>query len=161
MNTERLKKIIKIIEQAQIDSLCIEENGFKLSYQKNTLTTSTVSDHMSHESLYTDPIVHTSENTDNLIIEDQPTKEEDEDVEFQEITSPMIGTFYSRPNPEAEPYVTIGSKVSEHDVVCVVEAMKLLNEVSANVQGEVVEILVEDGQVIEFGQPLFKVRGSE
>ncbi|MBX6394935.1 MAG: acetyl-CoA carboxylase biotin carboxyl carrier protein [Alicyclobacillaceae bacterium] len=80
------------------------------------------------------------------------------DAKFHTITSPMVGTFYRAPAPDAEPYVQIGSRVTEKTVVCIVEAMKLMNEIEADCRGEIVEILAENGQLVEFGQPLFRVR---
>ncbi|SHE11151.1 acetyl-CoA carboxylase, biotin carboxyl carrier protein [Chlamydia abortus] len=74
------------------------------------------------------------------------------------ITSPMVGTFYAAPSPEAPPFVSEGSKVKENTVVCIVEAMKLMNEIEAEVNGEIVEVLVDNGQLVEFGQPLFLVK---
>lgn len=77
---------------------------------------------------------------------------------LHEITSPMVGTFYSAPSPTSPPYVQKGDKVATNTVVCIVEAMKLMNEIEAEVKGEIVEVLVENGQLVEFGQPLFLVR---
>lgn len=74
------------------------------------------------------------------------------------ITSPIVGTFYRSPSPDKEPYITEGSKVSKDTVVCIVEAMKLMNEIEAEVSGEVVEIYAENGQAVEYGQPLFGIR---
>lgn len=74
-----------------------------------------------------------------------------------EIKSPMVGVFYAQPKPDAPAYVTRGSKIKKGDVVCIIEAMKLMNEVVAECDGEVVDICVENGQVVEFGQVLFKV----
>lgn len=76
------------------------------------------------------------------------------------ITSPMVGTFYRSPSPEAPAYVEVGSKVDSKTVVCIVEAMKLMNEIEAEVKGEILEIMVENGQLVEYGQPLFRVRLS-
>ncbi len=76
------------------------------------------------------------------------------------ITSPMVGTFYRAPAPDAPPYVDRGSKVNPKTVVCIVEAMKLMNEIEAEVSGEVVDILAENGQLVEYGQPLFKIKLS-
>lgn len=73
------------------------------------------------------------------------------------ITSPMVGTFYKAPSPDSEPFVSVGSTVSSGDVVCIVEAMKMMNEIEAEVSGKVVEICVEDGQPVEFGQVLMYV----
>lgn len=80
------------------------------------------------------------------------------DADLYKITSPIVGTFYSSPGPDKEPYVKEGSKVSDDSVVCIVEAMKLMNEIQAEVTGEVVKIYVENGQPVEYGQPLFGVK---
>lgn len=75
-----------------------------------------------------------------------------------EIKSPMIGTFYRSPSPEAGPYVEIGTEVGPDTVVCIIEAMKVMNEIKAEVKGVVTQILVENAKPVEFGQPMFKVR---
>jgi acetyl-CoA carboxylase biotin carboxyl carrier protein len=80
------------------------------------------------------------------------------DEGLHNITSPIVGTFYRAPGPDKEPYVKEGSIVSPDSVVCIVEAMKLMNEIQAEVAGEVVRIFVENGQAVEFGQPLFAIR---
>ncbi len=74
-----------------------------------------------------------------------------------EIKSPMVGTFYAAPEPGAEPYVKVGSRVSSGQVVCIIEAMKIMNEIESEVTGVVREVLVENAQPVEFGQPLFRV----
>ncbi len=71
------------------------------------------------------------------------------------ITSPMVGIFYAAPSPDAKPFVQVGDTIKEGDVVCIVEAMKLMNEIDAEVSGKIVEICVENGQPVEFGQTLF------
>ncbi|EPZ48955.1 acetyl-CoA carboxylase biotin carboxyl carrier protein [Alicyclobacillus acidoterrestris] len=76
------------------------------------------------------------------------------------ITSPMVGTFYRAPSPDAGPFVEVGQQVNSKTVVCIVEAMKLMNEIEAEVNGEVVEVLAQNGQLVEYGQPLFKIRLS-
>jgi len=73
------------------------------------------------------------------------------------ITSPMVGTFYKSPSPDAEPFVSVGSTVKEGDIVCIVEAMKMMNEIESEISGTVTEICVEDGQPVEFGQVLLYV----
>ena len=78
-----------------------------------------------------------------------------------EITSPMVGTFYRSPSPGAEPYVSVGSEVEPDGVVCIIEAMKVMNEIKAEVTGRIVEILVEDVEPIEYGQVLFLVEPAE
>ncbi len=81
-----------------------------------------------------------------------------EDQDLQIIPSPIVGTFYRSPSPTAEAFVKIGSKVAPETVVCIIEAMKLMNEIQAETEGEVVKIYVENGQPVEYGQPLFGIR---
>ncbi|EPR29711.1 Biotin carboxyl carrier protein of acetyl-CoA carboxylase [Geobacillus sp. WSUCF1] len=87
-------------------------------------------------------------------------KEEKPAVEgnLHQITSPMVGTFYAAPAPDKPPYVKPGDKVKKDTVVCIIEAMKLFNEIEAEVDGEIVEVLVQNGQLVEYGQPLFLVK---
>ena len=82
----------------------------------------------------------------------------DPDEGLFKITSPIVGTFYRSPGPEKEPYVKEGSRVTPDSVVCIVEAMKLMNEIQAEVSGEVVKVYVENGEPVEFGQALFGIR---
>ena len=78
-------------------------------------------------------------------------------VQHIEIKAPMLGTFYRASSPDAEPYVQVGSHVEKETIVCIIEAMKVFNEIAAEVQGKIVAILVESGQPVEYGQPLFRV----
>ena len=79
-------------------------------------------------------------------------------VEGKVIKSPMVGTFYSRVTPADEPYVKAGSRVKKGDIVCIIEAMKLMNEIESDLDGEIIEVLCQDGDMVEFGQPLFKLK---
>ena len=79
---------------------------------------------------------------------------------LHEVLSPMVGTFYRSPSPEADPFVSEGDRIESGQTVCIIEAMKIMNEIPADVQGEVVEILVGDGQPVEYNQALFKIRPS-
>jgi len=76
-----------------------------------------------------------------------------------EIKSPIVGTFYATPSPDSEPFVEVGSKVEENSVVCIIEAMKVMNEIKAEVSGTIAEIVVKNGEAVEYGQVLFKVSG--
>jgi len=88
----------------------------------------------------------------------QEEKKAVQDENLHTITSPMVGTFYASSSPDTPAYVSVGDRVSEGTVVCIVEAMKLFNEIEAEVNGEIVEILVNNGQLVEYGQPLFLVK---
>ncbi len=81
-----------------------------------------------------------------------------EKVEGDPVESPMVGVFYSAPSPDSEPYVSVGSSVKKGDVLCLIEAMKLMNEVTAEKNGIITDICVENGQVVEYGQPLFMIK---
>lgn len=74
------------------------------------------------------------------------------------IDAPIVGVFYVAPSPESDPYVSVGKKVKKGDTVCIIEAMKCMNEIQAEESGEIVEVLVNDGELVEYGQPLFKIR---
>ena len=78
--------------------------------------------------------------------------------QFREITSPMVGTFYGSPSPEAGPYVSVGQEVTEDTVVCIIEAMKVMNEIKAEVRGTIAEMVAENGKPVQFGQALFRVK---
>lgn len=86
------------------------------------------------------------------------TMAEDSVPDGDPVESPMVGVFYSAPSPESEPYVSVGSSVKKGDVLCLIEAMKLMNEVTAEKNGMVTKVCVENGQVVEYGQPLFIIK---
>lgn len=85
-------------------------------------------------------------------------KKEEIDKNMVEIKSPMVGTFYRAPSPESPPYVQVGDRVNPDTILCIVEAMKLMNEIKAELSGTILDILVENGQPVEYGQPMFKIR---
>ena len=85
-----------------------------------------------------------------------PAPAEEPGISF--VKSPMVGTFYRSPSPESKPFVDVGSKIEDNSLVCIIEAMKIMNEIQAETKGTVVEILVENGQPVEYGQRLFKLR---
>lgn len=91
----------------------------------------------------------------------QPSGSNDEDddtPEGQIVRSPMVGTFYRAPSPDAKPFVDVGDKIGASDTLCIIEAMKMLNQIEAEVSGEISAVLVDDGQPVEFDQPLFVVK---
>lgn len=156
MKIDELKEFMGIIEQSSIDVLKLEKGDFKLYYQKQgaeNLSAHAENQQMHEHTAQPHPPLEAVDTTVNSAAQDESS--------FHQIKSPMIGTFYARPTPEAEPFVQVGSMVAQSETVCILEAMKLLNEVVADVNGEIIEILVNDGQIIEYGQPLFTVKVSE
>jgi acetyl-CoA carboxylase biotin carboxyl carrier protein len=99
---------------------------------------------------------------ENHIVETIAQPEKQEEVEVQEdaniIKSPMVGTFYIKPSPTSEPYVEVGKTVKKGDTLCIIEAMKLMNEIESEFSGEVIEVIAKDGEPVEYGTPLFKIK---
>ena len=104
------------------------------------------------------PAVVEAPKAEEAKVEEKTTPVNVDDSSLHKITSPMVGTFYQAPSPDAPAYVKAGDRVGEESIVCIVEAMKLFNEIEAEIKGEIVEILVQDGQLVEYGQPLFLVK---
>jgi len=165
LKVQEIREIIKLVDQSSIDEFQYENAGTKLVMKKNSpVETRVVSEPVPVQ--YVEKIVEptvekvaevkTSPANESGTEAPKPTVADDS--QFHKIVSPMVGTFYQSPSPDADPYVSVGSKVSESTVVCIVEAMKLFNEIEAEVKGEIVEILVKDGQLVEYGQPLFLVK---
>jgi acetyl-CoA carboxylase biotin carboxyl carrier protein len=89
----------------------------------------------------------------------QPTSSTDtSDGNVAYVTSPFVGTFYRSPSPDSAPFVDVGTRIKKGQVLCIVEAMKLMNEIEAEIEGSIVQILVENGQAVEYGEPLFKIK---
>lgn len=154
-NINDIKEMIKAIDSSSIQKFKVEHEGTKVVIEKISETE-------------VKPVIETVSSSPSPAapaVAEVPFVEKKEKVEevkedLHNVLSPMVGTFYSRSNPDADPFVQVGSKVQKDTVICIVEAMKLFNEIEAEVNGEIVEILVEEGQLIEFGQPLFAIRKS-
>ena len=140
MNIKELKEIISIFQEANIEELEIEREDSKIRLKRNA-----------------EPEVR------HVVAQSEPNKsdidkEEEKKDGLVEIKTPMVGTFYKAPAPDADQFVNVDERVSEDTVVCIIEAMKLMNEIKADVKGRIVKILVDNGQPVEFGQALFLVK---
>jgi acetyl-CoA carboxylase biotin carboxyl carrier protein len=147
MTIKELKEMINLMQEHGLIELEIEKNGFKVRLKKGTGGAI-----VSEESAGS---VRSSKEERALLHGESQTAEE---AGVSVVKSPMVGTFYASPAPDAAPYVTRGKDVSPGDVLCIIEAMKLMNEIKSEVGGRIVEILVENGQPVEFDQPLFKIQ---
>ena len=147
MEYSEIKQIIKDMEESKLAELEIEfKDGTKVKMRKDFKPPFPPQfNDMKPAGI---PIQTT--NVQNLV---EP-KEEATNV----VKSPMIGTFYSKPSPDSEPYVKVGDKVKKGDILCIIEAMKLMNEIECEFDGVVSEILVEDGKPVDYGKPLFKIK---
>lgn len=163
LKIQEIREVIKLIDQSSIDEFLYESEGAKIKLRKRGQETDTIVQKVVQEAA-PQPVQQVQ--VESVAPKAEPAKpkevvqeiKKEEDANLHKITSPMVGTFYSSPNPDADPYVSVGSKVDKNTVVCIVEAMKLFNEIEAEVKGEIVEVLVENGQLVEYGQPLFLVK---
>ena len=144
MNFKEIKELIEILDQSSLTEINIEDN-------KGSVVTPQVTQQP------TQPINHTHNETQQKPSHSSKD-EQSSDNEYNTINAPMVGTFYKSPSPDEKAYVQVGDKVTNESTVCILEAMKLFNEIQAETTGEIIEILVEDGQMVEYGQPLFKVK---
>ncbi|MFK3958512.1 acetyl-CoA carboxylase biotin carboxyl carrier protein [Guptibacillus hwajinpoensis] len=160
LKVQEIRELIKLIDQSSIDEFEYESDGSKIVLKKNDVQYAEAPVQQPVQQTVAqqapEPVKQVAATAKEQATE-QP-KEEKQDESLHKIESPMVGTFYARPNPESDLYVKTGEKVSEDSVVCIIEAMKLFNEIEAEVNGEIVEMLVEDGQLVEYGQPLFLVK---
>ena len=152
MDISYIKKIIKLVEHSSIDELELEEEGTKIKVARNrnsgvyvqtaqTLPLPALPSHNSHHVESAKPA------TSNTHLNSQ----------YHEVRSPIVGTFYRAPSPDAEPYVEVGQTVQVGSVMCIVEAMKLMNEIESDCSGTVVNIIAENGKPVEYNQVLFLI----
>ena len=156
-----IKELIKLVDQSSLQELEIENEGARLSIRKpNKAEPVYVSAPVQHTyAPFTQPSYSNTAPAAALEVS-APTngQAKQEDSSLHKIVSPMVGTFYQSASPGSAPFVGVGSKVSDKTVVCIVEAMKLMNEIESDVAGEIVSVLVENGQPVEYGQPLFGIK---
>lgn len=144
MEYEKIKQLIEDMGNSKITSLDIEfPDGMKVKMEKST-----------EKVVATEKIEAPREYIEVVKTEEKP---EEKVVEGNIIKSPMIGTFYSKPSPDSMPYVEVGTVVKKGTVLCIVEAMKLMNEIESEFDGKIVEVLVKDGEPVDYGKPLFRI----
>lgn len=144
MEYEKIKQLMDDMGNSKLSSIDIDfPDGTKISMKKNE----------NAEAAIKTVVI---ENKEVKSEESESTKLSNENV-GNIVKSPMVGTFYIKPNPSAEPYVEVGKRVKKGDVLCIVEAMKLMNEIESEFDGEVAEIFVKDGEAVEYAKPLFRI----
>ncbi len=156
MDINEIKKLIKVFENAKVTELSIQEGDLKIKLSKNGAA-NPQSFVQSNIPVENPSQLHQAELNAKAESEASTKKAEDN---LHTINSPIVGTFYRAPGPDADPYIQIGDSVTEGSVLCIVEAMKLMNEIECDVNGKVVQVLVENGTPVEFNQPLFKIEKS-
>ncbi len=167
MDLNYLRRLVKIFDDSTLDDLVIEEEGTKIKFSRKP----------QNASKYEYPLIQNDaalginqvfpiSTTEKLIpkIEHHETKTEtqisksEDTIGLVEVLSPMVGTFYRAPSPEAQPFVEVGKHVTKGQVVCIIEAMKLMNQIESEINGVIEKILIDNAKPVEFGQPLFLVK---
>ena len=149
MEYDKIKQLMEDMGKSNIEELEIEfPEGMKISMKKNVAVVP--AQQVVAQQSTNIPVIQSIQTT-------QPVQEEPKE-EYKEIKSPMVGTFYSKPSPDKEAFVKVGDKVKKGQVVCIIEAMKLMNEIEAEFDGEVVEVCLNDGEAVEYGKSLFKLK---
>ena len=155
---EEIKELINTLDGSSLTSLEIKgENGEKLILSKESKKEITVAPAIQSvipQAAAPAPQATSAEPAPAAA----PAETKPADDNYRVITSPMVGVFYTSPSPEADPYVSVGQSIQSGDVVCIIEAMKLMNEIPATESGTIAEICVSNGDIVEYGQPLFKLK---
>ncbi len=161
MNIQDIKELARVMQETGLTSLHVTEGALDIQMERKGAA--------AVEVVSPAPVVPAEQSaapaaSQQAAVENQPQIQNEAPVgstiDFNHITevkSPMVGVFYAAPSPDAQPFVQVGSKVKKGDVLCIIEAMKLMNEITAEQDGEIVDICVKSGEVVEYSQTLFKI----
>lgn len=155
MNENYIKKLIRLVEESEVESLEVSSWGRKVKITQRLSASS--NGHSAAPVVVSPPTVSAPAPTPAPTSAAAPAPEPEVAGNLVEVKSPMVGTFYSAPAPDADPYVSLNEKISVGQVVCIVEAMKLMNEIESEASGRITKICVENAQPVEFGQTLFLI----
>ncbi len=146
MEYEKIKQLMDDMGNSKLTAIDIDfPDGTKISMKKE----------IKYEKASSEVITKEYKDEDEKV--KLTTNEKPESMNANIVKSPMVGTFYSKQSPTADPYVSVGTEVKKGDTLCIIEAMKLMNEIESEFDGKVIEILVKDGEQVEYGSPLFKI----
>jgi acetyl-CoA carboxylase biotin carboxyl carrier protein len=148
---KRIRQLVELMEEHGLSEIDLRHEKQRIRLRRGADDPPAVGPQGALAAMPTSPPV--------AVVESGQRAEDDANIVL--IKSPMVGTFYGRPNPEAEPFVRSGDRVSSETTVCIIEAMKVFNEIPAEVSGTIIAVLVEDEESVEFGKPLFKVDTSK
>ena len=170
MDLNYLKKVIKIFDDSNMAEISIEEEGIKIKLAKNRenknqpiiLPAQNFNPNNNFVETHGNAPLHSNssniEKGEGSTSREQDSTQQESKTLIHTVYSPIVGTFYRSPSPESDPFVEIGSHVTAGTTLCIIEAMKLMNEIESDVDGRVVKILVENGKPVEFNQPLFLIQ---
>ncbi len=146
MDLKELKELIGLMDDAALSEIELEEDGRRIRLKK-----------ASAEPIAIAPIAATGQTEVAASTTAQPAAPENNNSLHHQVTSPIVGTFYTAASPTTDPYITLGDLVKKGQVICIVEAMKLMNEIESDVDGRIVKTCVEDGAAVEYGEVLFLI----
>ncbi|MBN2423882.1 MAG: acetyl-CoA carboxylase biotin carboxyl carrier protein [Calditrichaceae bacterium] len=162
MDLKEIRQIIRIVESSNINEFELEEDGSRLriikSHNSKNGSYQSATTEISHQAPVTTAPVSNPISVPAPIVQETPVHETAANI--LEVRSPMVGTFYRAPSPDADPYVEAGDMVSVGQTLCIVEAMKLMNEIESEISGKIVKIAVENAQPVEYNQVLFLIETS-
>jgi acetyl-CoA carboxylase biotin carboxyl carrier protein len=158
LDLKQIKQIIDLMKRSELSEFEFEEEGFKIKIKRGTGGLPVVSSSPVSAHPYPVPVAAPEALTPTKPTTPAGTAAGADEAGFAYVKSPMVGTFYRSPSPENPVFVEVNTKVEEKSVVCIIEAMKIMNEIQAETKGTIVEVLVENGQPVEYGQRLFKIK---
>ncbi|MBN1279639.1 MAG: acetyl-CoA carboxylase biotin carboxyl carrier protein [Chlorobium sp.] len=159
MNLNEIKQLIDIVNNSDLQEAIIEEGPFKITLRR--FVTGTISQVMTPASVPPVPTVSPVPDVKHQGSATAPSADAAPDAAgsgLLDICSPIVGTFYRSPSPDSAPFVGVNDTVQKGDILCIIEAMKLMNEIEAEVSGTIVEVLIENGQPVEYDQPMFRIK---
>ena len=165
INFQELRDLLGAISQTDISELILKNDDFELTVRKETKLISVpqvatpsppVVETITPPTTSTAPVTVAV----NDVAPEAPSAPTVDDKKWVDITSPMVGTFYAAPAPDEDPFASVGDRINKGDTVCIIEAMKLMNEIEGEVSGQIMEISVQNGEPVEFGQVLMRVNPS-
>ena len=160
MNFKQIQQLIKFVSKTDVAEVNIENNNFKINIKGSKSTSVDPTSQVVQPIIQASPQVVQPVSVPQDLPKPEPITESVSNENYITVKSPIIGTFYRKPSPDKDVFVNVGDSVKEGDTLCVIEAMKLFNEIESDFSGKIVKILVEDSSPVEFDQPLFLVDPS-
>jgi acetyl-CoA carboxylase biotin carboxyl carrier protein len=164
LDLKEIRQIIEMMKRSELTRFEIEESGLRLKICRDIAQQASAITHTWAPQAYAPqlpagypaPAQHPAHTNGGANGSAASSNEDEGPVDY--ITSPMVGTFYRAPSPDSTPYADVDTQVNENSVVCIIEAMKVMNEISSEKEGRIIEVLVSNGEAVEYGQKLFKIR---
>ena len=156
MNVEEIKELMTLFNDSNMTEFHLSNEEFEVQFSKREEYPQVVSNAVAPVANVASPVVEAAPVNAAPSAEAQEAPQVATDAKY--ITSPIVGVVYLQSSPDADPFVQVGKQITSNDTVCIIEAMKIMNEIKSDFNGEVVEVLVENGQMVDFGQKLFAIR---